>query len=88
MKPHLPTCGPCRRRLADGTLEDAPYSVAGYDPYPSEGRGVIYWAWSLDEAKSAAIAYRAHGYREVRVLDEKNPRSQEIVHEMIFGVQK
>lgn len=73
-------------RRADGTLEHAPYSVAGFDPPPQQGGGVLYWAWSLEEAFSAADAFRAYGYTEVRVFNEKSPKSKEIVHNMIFRI--
>jgi hypothetical protein len=87
MKPPLPKCGPCRVRLGDGTLQDAPYSVVGFDPpSPTAGGGVLYWAWSLEEASSAADAFRAHGYREVKVLNEKSPTSKEVVKDMVLRV--
>lgn len=84
MKPHLPKCGPCRRRLSDGTLQEAPYSVAGFDP--GGGGGVLYWAWSLGEASDAADAFRAHGYREVKVFNESSPATKDAVQGMILRI--
>lgn len=83
--PKLPTSGPCFRRDADGNSQKATYSAIGRSPDEDGPIGVLYWAWDLTEASNAADAYRAHGYKEVRVCNENSPSTRGRVRELIFG---
>lgn len=46
--------------------EDAPFAVCGRLP-DRTGGGVLFWAYSVDEAARAERAYRYAGYHEVTI---------------------
>jgi len=83
MKP-LPQSGPCCRRV-DGELKEAPLCVVGLDPCRTGG-GVLYWAWTLQEASEAADAHREHGYHEVKVMNALTNKTAEYVKELVIGL--
>lgn len=81
MKP-IPKSGPCSKRV-DGELVDAPLCVVGVEP-DCQGGGVLYWAWSLQEAGDAADAFRENGFHEVKVMNATTERTREKVMEIVF----
>lgn len=83
MKP-LPQSGPCRRRV-NGEVQDAPFCVVGLDPCRTGG-GVLYWAWSLQDASEAADSHREHGYHEVKVMNALTNKTVDYVRDMIIGI--
>lgn len=52
------------RYMRDG--EHAPFAICGRDP-DNRGGGVLFWAYSDEEARRAYDAYRACGYRNVSI---------------------
>jgi hypothetical protein len=56
---------PCREWHA-GVLVDAPLAICGGEP-DNRGGGVLFWAYSIDEANRAFDAYRAYGYNNVTI---------------------
>jgi len=44
----------------------APFAICGGDP-DGRGGGVLFWAYSVEEANAAFDAYRASGYRKVSI---------------------
>lgn len=54
------------REWHGGALVDAPLAICGGDP-DNRGGGVLFWAYSIDEANRAFDAYRAFGYNNVTI---------------------
>lgn len=54
---------PCWR---DGV--NAPLAVCGGNP-DGNGGGVLFWAYSIEEANAAFDVYRATGYRKVSISE-------------------
>jgi hypothetical protein len=54
------------REWQGGVLVDAPLAICGGDP-DNRGGGVLFWAYSIDEANRAFDAYRAAGYNNVSI---------------------
>jgi hypothetical protein len=75
----LPKQNPCRMNG-----DEAPYAVTGYEPN-MDGGGVLFWAYSLEEAGNAADAFRNEGYKQVKVYRE-GPRRQEMTDQIIWGL--
>ena len=76
----IPVSGPCRRYG-----EEAPFCVIGIDPDRSGG-GVLYWAWSREEASKAAEAYRENGFHDIHVKDAMSEETTKEVHSIVFGL--
>lgn len=64
-KPPMGYNNPCREWHA-GVLVDAPLAICGGEP-DNRGGGVLFWAYSIDEANRAFDAYRAYGYNNVTI---------------------
>lgn len=52
--------------MRDG--KHAPFAICGSEP--NKGRGVLFWAYTSDEANRAYDAYRACGYRNVCLVED------------------
>lgn len=76
----IPQSGPYHK---DGVY--ATFAVIGIYPDPVPGCGVLYWAFSLEEAADAADAYRENDYKNVRVMGE-GPRREDAVEAMTLGL--
>ncbi len=74
----LPRQNPCRRYGQDAT-----HAVIGYEPDMSGG-GVLFWAYSLEDANRAAEAFREEGYKEVAVKADGDEQ-RVAVHEIVFS---
>lgn len=52
------------RYMRDG--KHAPFAICGREP-DGLGGGVLFWAYSVEEANEAYFAYRAAGYLNVHI---------------------
>jgi hypothetical protein len=76
----IPQSGPYHNK--DGVY--ASFAVIGIYP-GNTGCGVLYWAFSLEEAADAADAYRENEYKSVRVMGE-GPRREDATEAMMLGL--
>lgn len=81
MKP-IPKSGSCSR-IVDGETVKAPLCVVGVEP-DRDGGGILYWAWSLEEAGEAADAFRENGFHEVKVMNGRTERTYQKALELVF----
>lgn len=59
---------PCCRQtsMSRQTWENAPLAISGSFP-DGNGGGILFWAYSIEEANEAYFTFKAWGYRRVTI---------------------